>query len=62
MNVAIALSAIDNGAVVANHVEVVDLLKKEAGGKTEICGAVLKDEFTGEHWEIFAKVVHLYLY
>ncbi|KAJ3031443.1 mitochondrial glycerol-3-phosphate dehydrogenase, partial [Rhizophlyctis rosea] len=65
MNVALALTAIAHGAVVANHVEVVRLLKKKRvtnvglfglGGE-EICGAVVRDCMTGEEWEVGAKGV-----
>ncbi|KAJ3279211.1 mitochondrial glycerol-3-phosphate dehydrogenase [Borealophlyctis nickersoniae] len=63
MNVAIALTAIAHGAVVANHVEVVKLLKKERTtfigrfgfGKEELYGAILRDNLTGEEWEVRAK-------
>lgn len=56
MNVAIALTAIDKGAVVANYVEVTDLLKKEVDGNSKICGAVVKDGLSGDTWKIYAKV------
>ena len=62
MNVALTLTAVAAGAVVANHVEVVKLLKqprKEAKpgfGPEELCGAVLRDCLTGESWEVYAKV------
>jgi glycerol-3-phosphate dehydrogenase len=64
MNVAIALTAIAHGAVMANHVEVVELLKrkrvtnagKEGFGEKEIYGAVVKDCLTGETWTVRAKV------
>jgi glycerol-3-phosphate dehydrogenase len=59
MNVILAMTAIQKGAVVANHVEVVDLLKeakdsKEPGHK--LTGARVRDTLTGETWEIKAKV------
>ncbi|KAI8830277.1 FAD dependent oxidoreductase-domain-containing protein [Chytriomyces cf. hyalinus JEL632] len=65
MNVAIALTAVAHGAVVANHVEVVELVKKprskffgKAGfGKDEICGAVVRDVLTGKTWTVKAKGV-----
>jgi glycerol-3-phosphate dehydrogenase len=65
MNVAIALTAIQHGAAVANHVEVIELLKKpretnkgQAGfGETEICGAKVRDTLTGDSWNIYAKGV-----
>ncbi|KAJ3350487.1 mitochondrial glycerol-3-phosphate dehydrogenase [Entophlyctis luteolus] len=65
MNVAIALTAAAHGAAIANHVEVVELIKKprttffgNAGfGEKEICGAVVRDTFTGVQWTIKAKGV-----
>jgi glycerol-3-phosphate dehydrogenase len=72
-NLALALTAASHGATVANHVEVVSLLKKKVspsnsetnsdsapptGQEQEvICGAVVKDRFTGESWEVRAKGV-----
>jgi glycerol-3-phosphate dehydrogenase len=53
MNVAIALTAADEGAAVANHLEVAELLKE--GGR--IRGALVLDRLTGERWEIAARVV-----
>jgi glycerol-3-phosphate dehydrogenase len=53
MNVAIALTAADEGAAVANHLEVAELLK--ASGR--IRGALVRDRLTGERWEIAARVV-----
>lgn len=53
MNVTLALTAAEQGAVVVNHVEVVSLNK--AQGK--VCGATVRDRFTGDTWEIVAKVV-----
>ncbi|KAJ3126054.1 hypothetical protein HK098_007931 [Nowakowskiella sp. JEL0407] len=53
MNVSLALTAIEHGAVVANHVEVLDLLKANEEGK--VCGAVVRDNLSGERWEIKAK-------
>jgi glycerol-3-phosphate dehydrogenase len=60
MNIAIALTAIDKGAVVANYVEVIDLLKKDVDGTSKICGAQVRDGLTGETWKIHAKVDHHY--
>ncbi|KAJ3217230.1 mitochondrial glycerol-3-phosphate dehydrogenase [Dinochytrium kinnereticum] len=65
MNVAIALTAVTHGAVVANHVEVVELLKRprvtnkgtEGLGDEEIYGAVVKDTLSGETWTVRAKGV-----
>jgi glycerol-3-phosphate dehydrogenase len=56
MNIAIALTAIDKGAVVANYVEVTDLLKKDVDGIAKICGAQVRDGLTGQTWKIHAKV------
>ncbi|KAL5038386.1 hypothetical protein BDV3_006443 [Batrachochytrium dendrobatidis] len=63
MNVAISLTAIAHGAVVANHVEVVGILKKarvtnvgkHGLGDEEIYGAVVKDTLSGESWTIRTK-------
>eukprot|EP00842_Homolaphlyctis_polyrhiza_P001711 jgi/Hompol1/2540/HPOL_002950-RA len=63
MNVAIAMSAIAQGADVANHVEVIDLIKKPRTtnlgahglGEQELHGAVVRDTITGETWTIRAK-------
>ncbi|KAJ3067891.1 mitochondrial glycerol-3-phosphate dehydrogenase [Podochytrium sp. JEL0797] len=64
MNVAIALTAVAHGAVIANHVEVVELIKKprtffgpKGLGEQEICGAVVRDVLTGVSWTIKAKGV-----
>ncbi|KAJ3142715.1 mitochondrial glycerol-3-phosphate dehydrogenase [Geranomyces variabilis] len=65
MNVAIALTAVAHGAVVANHTEVIRLLKKKRTtllgqhrfGSEEIYGAVVRDTLTGEEWEVKAKGV-----
>ncbi|MDQ3396277.1 MAG: FAD-dependent oxidoreductase [Deinococcota bacterium] len=53
MNIAIALTAAEEGAVIANHVEVSALAKE--GGK--VSGAVLCDLLSGETWESAAAVV-----
>ncbi|KAJ3325518.1 mitochondrial glycerol-3-phosphate dehydrogenase [Blyttiomyces sp. JEL0837] len=65
MNVAIALTAIAHGAVVANHVEVVEILKRKrttligkfGHGDQEIYGAVVRDTLTGDTWTVRAKGV-----
>jgi glycerol-3-phosphate dehydrogenase len=54
MNVAIALTAVSLGAVVANHVEVTKLTKNEEG---KINGAHVRDTLTGEEWVIKARGV-----
>jgi glycerol-3-phosphate dehydrogenase len=56
VNVSLALTAAANGASVANHVEVLQLLKDESN-ENKICGARLKDKMTGEEWNVKAKVV-----
>lgn len=66
MNVALALTAAKEGANVANHVEVVSLLKEEQAISTEeggtetkqvLCGARMRDLITGKEWETRARVV-----
>ncbi|KAJ1659618.1 mitochondrial glycerol-3-phosphate dehydrogenase [Dispira simplex] len=58
MNVAIALTAISHGAVVSNHVEVTELLKKPGPeGRELICGAKIRDVLTGEEFTVRAKGV-----
>jgi glycerol-3-phosphate dehydrogenase len=54
MNVAIALTAISHGAVIANHVEVKKLAKNEEG---KVNGAYVRDTLTGDEWLIRAKGV-----
>lgn len=51
VNVALALTAVNLGASVANYVEVVELLKEEE----KLCGAVLRDRLTGDKWNVRAK-------
>jgi glycerol-3-phosphate dehydrogenase len=59
MNVAIALTAAREGAHVANHVEVISLLKtkKEGEEKEVVSGARMRDTLTGKEWDVKAKVV-----
>ncbi|KAF4518045.1 hypothetical protein B566_EDAN009278 [Ephemera danica] len=54
MNLALALTATRYGATIANHVRVVNLLK---GADGKLCGARMKDEFTGKEWEVAAKCI-----
>lgn len=57
MNAVLALTASYYGASMANHVEVVSLLKnKQHDGDLKVSGAVVKDCISGEQWEIRAKV------
>jgi glycerol-3-phosphate dehydrogenase len=53
MNVALALTAAEEGAAVANHVEVTGLLK-EAG---RVRGAAVRDTLTGDRWDVRAQTV-----
>lgn len=53
MNLAIALTAAREGAKLANHVEVLSLIKE----KDIVKGVHVRDQFTGNEWNIFAKVV-----
>ncbi|KAJ3273409.1 mitochondrial glycerol-3-phosphate dehydrogenase [Terramyces sp. JEL0728] len=65
MNVAIALTAAQHGATIANHVEVVQLHKKprvtlkgqKGFGDEEICAATVRDTLTGETWTVKTKGV-----
>ena len=50
---ALILSAVHQGATVANYVAVI-ALTKDANGKLN--GARLRDEMTGEEWNVKAKV------
>jgi len=54
MNVSLALTAVTEGAAVANHVEVSSLIKNEAG---QITGATMTDMLTGEKWSTSATAV-----
>lgn len=51
---ALIMTAVQQGAIVANHVEVVELLK-DAQGMTK--GARMKDIITGKEWNVKAKGV-----
>lgn len=53
MNVAIAMTAFEQGAAIANHVEVKELLK----GDGKLCGAHVLDRLSGEEFSIHAQVV-----
>ncbi|KAI6660919.1 Glycerol-3-phosphate dehydrogenase, mitochondrial-like [Oopsacas minuta] len=54
MNIALAITAAQNGATIANHVNVKSLLKN---GKGKVCGAHVCDRFSKKEWDIHAKVV-----
>ncbi len=58
MNIALALTAVHHGAVMANHTEVTKVYKKPSarhGGKERICGARVRDMLTGEEWDVKCK-------
>ncbi|PWN25176.1 DAO-domain-containing protein [Jaminaea rosea] len=59
MNIALALTAVHHGAIVANHTEVVKLHKRDVPGKEEqqICGATVRDVLTGETIDVKCKGV-----
>lgn len=58
MNLAVALTASRHGATVVNHVKVVNLLKGlDRDGKRVLVGAHLRDELTGEEWDVKAKAI-----
>ncbi len=52
VNIALALTAIQQGAVVTNYTEVVSLLKDESGALT---GAIIRDKCSGEEFSVKAK-------
>jgi len=54
MNIALIMTAVKLGATVANKVEVTELLK-DADGKIQ--GARVRDNLTGDEWEVTAKVL-----
>jgi hypothetical protein len=54
MNIALIMTAVRHGAVVANHCEVTELHKDSSG---RLNGAHLKDNLTGKEWNIGAKVI-----
>ncbi len=58
MNVILGLTAVKYGAAVANHVEVVGLLKAKdpTSQQEKLVGARVRDNFTGKEWNVKAKV------
>lgn len=59
MNISLVMTAVQHGAVMANHVEVTALHKKPdatRGGQERICAATLKDQMTGEEWDVRCRV------
>ncbi|KAK2584210.1 hypothetical protein KPH14_006630 [Odynerus spinipes] len=58
MNLAVALTAARHGATVVNHVTVTNLLKGlDKDGNRVLTGAHVKDELTGEEWDVKAKAI-----
>jgi hypothetical protein len=53
MNIALIMSAVKNGATVANYCEVTQLHKNSSG---KLTGACIRDNLTGKQWPIRAKV------
>ncbi|KAH9841669.1 DAO-domain-containing protein [Rhodofomes roseus] len=53
MNIALIMTAVQQGATVANHVEVTSLDKDTSSGKLH--GARVKDRLTGQEWNVRAK-------
>ena len=53
MNMALIMTAVKLGAVVANHCEVTALHKDDSN---KLNGVRVKDHLTGEEWNIRAKV------
>jgi glycerol-3-phosphate dehydrogenase len=55
MNMALVMTAVKEGAIVANHCEVTNL-HKDATGK--LYGARVKDNLSGDEWNVRAKASH----
>ena len=53
MNIALIMTAVQQGAIVANHVEVTSLDKAAPTGKLQ--GARVRDTLTGKEWDVKAK-------
>ena len=58
MNIALALTAINHGAIAVNHTEVTSLLKENE----KIVGAIVKDKITKKEIKIKAKVNFFLIY
>jgi len=59
MNIALITTAVKLGAVIANYCEVTQL-HQDSNGKLN--GACVKDNLTGEEWNVKAKVRLVYLF
>ncbi|XP_058797658.1 glycerol-3-phosphate dehydrogenase, mitochondrial isoform X1 [Phymastichus coffea] len=58
MNLAVALTASRHGATVVNHVSVTNLLKGlDRDGKRVLTGARVRDELTGEEFDVKARAI-----
>lgn len=55
MNIALVMTAVQQGAVVANHVEVTSL-HKDTAATGKLYGARVQDKLTGQEWDVRAKV------
>lgn len=53
MNIALIMTAVQQGAIIANHVEVTSLDKAAPTGKLQ--GARVRDTLTGKEWDVKAK-------
>jgi glycerol-3-phosphate dehydrogenase len=53
LNLALALTALEQGAALANHLEVVELIRQEG----KVTGARVRERFGGKSWEIRARCV-----
>jgi hypothetical protein len=58
MNVALIMTAVKHGAVVANYCEVINLHKDD---NDKLNGAEVKDNLISEEWNVKAKVFIIYL-
>jgi hypothetical protein len=59
MNISLIMTAVQHGAIVANHAEVVALHKKpdpKRGGEERICAATVRDKMTGDEWVVRCRV------
>ncbi|KAI0953405.1 glycerol-3-phosphate dehydrogenase, variant 3 [Taiwanofungus camphoratus] len=54
MNIALVMTAVQQGAVVANHVEVTSL-HKDTAATGKLYGARVQDKLTGQEWDVRAK-------
>ncbi|WWC99511.1 hypothetical protein V866_006414 [Kwoniella sp. B9012] len=55
MNISLVMTAVQHGAIMANHVEVTALHKRpdpSRGGEERIYAASVKDRMTGEEWKV----------